>query len=172
MRRITRTLATTAATIAVAASAAAAGMASTPSTVPTTSPRCHTSELTIRDEGANGAAGSVIDGFRIKNVSGHTCHTRGFAGLTLISRLGNVLPTHVTRDGTSHRVSLRSGQTATFAISFHVVDLRHGGISCHSHTGHKLRVIPPDETDFKLVTLRGRGIKPCHGQIAEQAIMR
>ncbi len=167
MRRLTGMI------TAAAVIAATAGMATSQAAARAAdSPRCHTSELTIRDGGGNGAAGSFVVSIEVKNVSGHTCHTRGFAGLTLIGRLGNVLPTHVRTGGPSHRVNLRSGQMAHFTLSIRQYAMNPTGAPCHSPTARKLRVIPPDETDYRLVTLRGRGIRPCGGRIDEGAITR
>lgn len=159
--------------ITVAAVIATGGMAtSRPAAATATSSRCHTSDLTIRDGGGNGAAGSFVVSIEVKTVSGHTCHTRGFAGLTLIGRRGNVLPTHVRTGGSSHRVNLRSGQMAHFTLSIRQYAMNPTGAPCHSPTARKLRVIPPDETDYRLVTLRGEGIRPCGGRIDEGAITR
>jgi Domain of unknown function (DUF4232) len=158
------------ATVALAAGALTmgavpAGSAAAPS------PRCHTSDLKISDQGSSAGLGTVFQSLRLTNVSGHVCHVRGYPGLRLISRRGNALPTHVTREGVAHRVTLRANHAARFAFSFHVVDLPRGGVPCHSHRAYKVRVIPPDETAALVLTLR-RSIKPCHGDVREQALSR
>lgn len=159
-----------AAVVALAIVAVATGGGSA---VAVTSPRCHTSDLGIHDLGTNAGAGSVFQQLRVRNVSGHTCHSRGYPGLQLISRLGNWLPSHAQREGIAHRIVLRSGRSATFTLSFHIVDLAHGGVSCHSHAARKLRVIPPGETTARLVTLRhGSTTRPCHGQLRERPLVR
>lgn len=167
MRRLTGMI------TAAAVIAATGGMAtSRPAARAAASARCHTSDLTIRDGGGNGAAGSFVDRLEVKNVSGRACHTRGFAGLTLISRSGGVLRTRVRTGGPTRRVSLRAGARAHFLISIREYAQRPAGAPCRAPTARKLRVIPPDETDYRLVTLKGRGIRPCGGRIDEGAITR
>jgi Protein of unknown function (DUF4232) len=134
------------------------------------SPRCHTINLRIRAGVENGAAGSVIQDFRIRNITKHSCNTRGFAGMQLVNAGGRAIPTHPVHGGRIRTVTLRSNRVTHFAIEFHEYDFSHGGRACNSPVARYVRIIPPDEFSYRLVRLKGNGIAPCSGRFQQQPI--
>lgn len=133
-------------------------------------PRCHTINLRIRSGVANGAAGSVILTFHIRNLTNHSCRTRGFAGMQLLDYRGRTIPTHAHHDGAAHTVTLQPNRLTQFAIRFHEYDLAHGGRACNSAVARFARVIPPDEFSFRIVRISGNGIAPCAGRFDEHPV--
>ena len=88
-------------------------------------PTCSTYQLHLSsvDEGAGLGHGAVM--IRLKNVSEHGCNLTGYPSIQLVSPTGHLLPTdvHQATDGdymfpaiAVHRVALRPGATAAFAI--------------------------------------------------------
>src|SRR3954447_13130964 len=78
------------------------------------SPACRTADLHVSRVLWAGATGNQITVFRVRNVSGRTCHTFGFFGVQLLGRRGHDLRTRsrrVTNDFFGHqpkrRVTLR-----------------------------------------------------------------
>ena len=58
---------------------------------------CTASDLTPSFLGTNGAAGTIVLGFALKNTGTSTCHTYGWPGVQFLSSSGAALPTHATR---------------------------------------------------------------------------
>ncbi len=51
-------------------------------------PACTASDLTPTFLGSNGAAGTIVLGFALKNTGSTTCHTYGWPGVELLSASG------------------------------------------------------------------------------------
>jgi hypothetical protein len=141
--------ATAAAATAVAVAAAPAGGAS--------SPPCRTKDLHVTHVFWAGATGNQINVFRVRNVSGRTCHTFGWFGVQLLGRRGHKLPTdsrRVTHDffghQPKHRVTLRPNRRASFRIT----TVTAAGRRCVD--AWKIRIIAPDDTARATVKVRRR----------------
>src|SRR3954452_6233151 len=95
-----------------------------PASATADSPACRTADLRVSFLFGEGATGHEIYVFRVRNVSGRTCHTFGFFGVRLLGRRGQALPTRshrVTRDFFGHqpkrRVTLKPKQHGSFRIT-------------------------------------------------------
>ncbi len=58
---------------------------------------CNASDLTPVYLGSNGAAGTIVLGFALKNTGSTTCHTYGWPGVQFLSSSGAALPTGSVR---------------------------------------------------------------------------
>src|SRR4051794_35292417 len=88
------------------------------------SPACRTADLRVTHLLWAGATGNAVTVFRVRNVSGRTCHTFGWFGVQLLGRRGHKLRTRsrrVTNDFFGHqpkrRVTLRPKQRGSFRIT-------------------------------------------------------
>ncbi len=124
-------------------------------------PACNTSDLTPSYLGSNGAAGTIVLGFALKNTGTSTCHTYGWPGVKWLSPSGKPLPTssfQTTGDviGKSEPsvLTLKPGEEASFRIV--ASDVASGGASCP--TVGALQIYPPDDTATVKVSLPGMGL--------------
>ena len=123
-------------------------------------PACTASDLTPSFEGSNGAAGTIVLTFSLRNTGGGPCHTYGYPGVEFLDKSGAALPTRATR--TSHDV-LGSVPEAAIVIepgmiaSFRVVanDAIGGGGPPTCTRPYGLQVIAPDDTAAMKVALPG-----------------
>jgi hypothetical protein len=140
----------TALVAAAAASAAApAGGAS--------SPACRTADLKVTHVFWAGATGNQVNVFRVRNVSGRTCHTFGWFGVQLLGRRGQKLPTdsrRVSDDFFGHqpkrRVTLKPKQHGSFRITTTTA----AGRRCVD--AWRIRIIAPDDTARATLKVRRR----------------
>ena len=142
-------------------STSATSPASTTSTTPSI-PACTAAALQLISEGTNGAAGTIVATFALRNGSGSPCHTHGYPGVLFLNRAGAALPTRARR--TSHDL-LGSTPVTTFVIdpgrlaSFRIVaPLIGSGAGCKTAFG--LQVIAPDDTATLRTTIPG-GLLEC-----------
>jgi hypothetical protein len=119
---------------------------------------CVASELTPMFLGSNGAAGTVVLGFALKNTGTKTCHTYGWPGVAFLSAGGNALPTNATRTtgdvvGSTPAgvLKLKPGEQASFRIV--ASDIGSNGGSCP--TARQLQIYAPDDTVTMKVSLPG-----------------
>jgi hypothetical protein len=139
--------------------AAPAGGASTPA--------CRTADLHVSRLFWAGATGNQVTVFRVRNVSGRTCHTFGWFGVQLLGRRGHDLRTRsrrVTKDFFGHqpkrRVTLRPKQRGSFRVT------TISGAGRHCVDAWQVRLIAPDDTGRTTVKVRGHRIIACqHGRI-------
>ncbi|MGH3417838.1 MAG: DUF4232 domain-containing protein, partial [Actinocrinis sp.] len=96
---------------------------------------CSASELTPRYLGSNGATGTVVLGFALKNMGSTTCHTYGWPGVEFLSSAGAALPTNATRttgdvvgSTPANVLTLAPGQEASFRMV--TSDMGPNGSSC------------------------------------------
>ncbi len=61
---------------------------------------CSAADLTPVFLGSNGAAGTIVLGFSLKNTSSTSCHTYGWPGVQFLSSRGSALRTGATRTTT------------------------------------------------------------------------
>ena len=131
-----------------------------------TPPRCYTAELTVTPGPAQGAAGSIGQTVRFRNISGHTCTLDGYPGLQMRSASGSALATHIHR-GSSVTVSARPvrlvtlgpGRQAAFDIGY-AAATGFGNERCPASA--RVQVTPPN--DFKPLTISWR-LQPYGGSI-------
>jgi hypothetical protein len=158
------TLILSAASIASAVSPAGAGA----------SARCETGDLYVSRMFSSATTGHVVHVFRVRNMSGRTCHTFGYFGVRLLGDRGRVLETHakrVTTDFFGHqrkrRVTIRPGHSGSFRISTTT------GAGYHCVHATSVRLIAPDDTGGVTVPLGRRSIDACqHGKIFVAPIQR
>ena len=166
-------------------SASSLGASTAPaSSAPTRSPAepnvllCAPSNTEITEAGAQGAAGTQIVDFRIRNVGHKTCRTFGYVGLQFFDADGQKLPTHARRvhgdppgdphpQGGPEHVVLNPGQSAYFTFTYRTV-----GSACEPHYGKtvaEIAVTLPDNEDSEGATVRRSrrtgNVVPCHGHV-------
>jgi hypothetical protein len=121
-----------------------------------------------------GATGNQISVFRVRNVSGRTCHTFGWFGVQLLGRRGHALRTRsrrVTNDffggQPKRRVTLRPKHHGSFRIT------TVSGAGYHCVEAWRVRLIAPDDTGRTTVKLRTHHILACqHGRIRIAPVQR
>jgi hypothetical protein len=121
-------------------------------------PLCNSSQLVIKLEHSEGAAGTHYDTWRMTNV-GSTCRMQGWVGAQNYGADGRPLETHVRRvNGPSSRVTLGRGQHASWVFSY----TNPGILGCQPEKAVAMIITPPDNTVPDLV---GRGEPACHGRV-------
>lgn len=129
--------------------------------------RCHTGDLYVSPGFSSGAAGHVVYVFRVRNMSGATCHTSGYLSVRLLGERGRKLETRVKRVKQDvagaqprQRVTLRPGHSGSFRIS----TANGSGHNCVDAAS--LRVGAPGDRARVIVPLGRRDIVACpHGRI-------
>src|SRR3954447_20276040 len=118
------------------------------------SPACRTADLHLSRLLWAGATGNQITVFRVRNMSGRTCHTFGFFGVQLLGRRDHDLRTRsrrVTDDffgaQPKRRVTLEPRHKGSFRIT------TRAGAARHCVTAWRIRVIAPDDTRRETVNL-------------------
>ena len=119
---------------------------------------CNASDLTPSYLGSNGAAGTIVLGFALKNTGTTTCHTYGWPGVQFLSAAGAALTTNATRTSgdvlgstPAAVLTLEPGDEASFRIV--ASDMATGGGSCP--TAHALQIYAPNDTTTVKVPVPG-----------------
>ncbi len=119
---------------------------------------CTASDLTPTFLGSNGAAGTVVLGFALKNTGSKSCHTYGWPGVEFLSASGASLPTNATRTTAdvvgstpATALTLKPGEEASFRIV--ASDVGSNGGNCP--TARQLQIYAPDDTVTMRVSLPG-----------------
>lgn len=119
---------------------------------------CTAADLTPSFLGSNGAAGTIVLGFALKNTGATPCHTYGWPGVQFLSSSDAALPTHATRTTgdvvgptPAGELTLNPGEEASFRIV--TSDMGPGGTSCP--TASALQIYAPDDTATMKVALNG-----------------
>lgn len=119
---------------------------------------CTASDLTPAYLGSNGAAGTIVLGFALKNTSNSTCHTYGWPGVQLLSSKGAALPTGSTRttgdvvgSTPANVLTLTPGDEASFRMV--TSDMGPGGKACPAAAA--LQIYAPDDTVTMKVSVPG-----------------
>ncbi len=127
------------------------------SAVAASGPACTAADLALSFESTNGAVGTLVATFELRNTSAGPCHTYGWPGVLFLDKDGGSLPTQATR--TTHDVLgatpataivLRPGQIASFRIA---AQSNPTGTGCTTAGG--LQAIPPDDTATLHTTIPG-----------------
>lgn len=119
---------------------------------------CNASDLTPLYLGSNGAAGTIVLGFALKNTGSTTCHTYGWPGAQFLSSSGAPLPTGSTRttgdvvgSTPANALTLKPGEEASFRLV--TSDMGPNGSSCP--TAAYLQIYAPDDTVKMRVSVSG-----------------
>ncbi len=135
---------------------------SSSSAVAASGPACTAADLALSFESTNGAVGTLVATFELRNTSAGPCHTYGWPGVLFLDKDGGSLPTQATR--TTHDVLgatpataivLQPGQIASFRIA---AQSNPTGTGCTTAGG--LQAIPPDDTATLHTTIPG-GFNEC-----------
>ena len=135
---------------------------STTTTTATSTPACTASDLQLISEGTNGAAGTIVATFGLRNATSTPCHTYGYPGVLFLDKTGAALPTDAQR--TTHdmlgttpvaAIVIEPGKLASFRI---VASLIGSGAQCRTASG--LQAIAPDDTATMRTTIPG-GLFEC-----------
>ena len=156
-------------TTPTASQAAPAAPASTPVPTPTqarpATDRCHTVGLLISFAGSQGAAGTIVDTFRVANTQPSACTVYGFVGMLMLDSSGAPLTTRVVRNGgifttqagPSHFL-LQPATAASFQAAWS--DVPHGSETTCPQAA-RLEITPPDEFDHTVIPVTGWNLAPC-----------
>ena len=129
-------------------------------TTPTTpvANACSASDLTPVYLGSNGAAGTIVLGFALKNTGSTTCHTYGWPGVQFLSSSGSALPTGSVRttgdvvgSTPANVLTLAPGEQASFRLV--TSDMGPNGSGCP--TAADLQIYAPDDTVRMKVSVGG-----------------
>jgi hypothetical protein len=143
-----------------------------PSATPTPPPapgldRCHTGGLLISFAGSQGAAGTIVDTFRVANTLSTPCSLYGFVGMLMLDGSGGPLTTRVVRNGGifstqagPSRFVLQPGTAAAFQAAWSDVPHRSETVCPQAA---RLEITPPDEFDHVIIPVSGWSLAPCGG---------
>ena len=151
------------------ATSPAPGAPATPApTAASATDRCHTGGVMVSFAGSQGAAGTIVDTFRVANTGRAPCTLYGFVGMLMLDASGTPMPTRVVRNGgifeTEAGPSQFLLQPAT-AASFRAAwsDVPHtndtGGACAQAA---QLEITPPDEFDHLVIPVNGFNLAPCN----------
>ncbi len=119
---------------------------------------CTAADLRPSLLGTNGAAGTLVLGFALKNTGKTACQTYGWPGVEFLSSSGAALPTNATRTTAdvvgatpANLLTLAPGEEASFRIVSS--DVAPGGGSCP--TASALQIYAPNDTVTMKVALPG-----------------
>jgi len=112
----------------------------TPGT-PTTSAGCGAGQLSLAQTAGQGAAGSVIRTYALRNTGIGTCVLYGFPGASLVDAQGRQVGAAARRQGAAGgQVRLAPGQAASFDVA-----LAYAGCPSGAPRSQSLRVYPPGD---------------------------
>jgi hypothetical protein len=128
--------------------------------------RCHTGQLGISFAGSLGAAGTIVDTFRLANQINRPCWLYGFVGMQMLDQAGKPLTTVVVRNGGlfsgqagATRFTLQPATSASFRAAWS--DVPHGSeTTCPQ--ANQLQITPPDEFEYKTIPVSW-AFAPCGG---------
>ncbi|MDQ6772771.1 MAG: DUF4232 domain-containing protein [Candidatus Dormibacteraeota bacterium] len=137
-----------------------------PSPTPVPVAACQASQLSLTFTGAQGAAGTIEDGFRLVNGSGPACTLSGHVGIRMLDAQGRPLPTRAVpgggifsgRGGASAFV-LAPGQAAAFDVAWNDVPV---GSESVCPAAARLVVTPPGQAGQLAIAVRGFTLAPCN----------
>jgi hypothetical protein len=140
----------------------------TPTAVPPVLQRCHTGGVLIGFAGSQGAAGTIVDTFRVANTGTGPCTLYGFVGMLMLGSAGQALPTRVVRNGGFFETQAGPGQfllQPATAASFQAAwsDVPHTddpqGVCPQAA---QLEITPPDEFDHVIIPVNNWNLAPCN----------
>jgi hypothetical protein len=120
--------------------------------------QCTAADLTAAAVPPNGATGTVVLGFTLKNTSAQACGTYGWPGIAFVDAAGSAVATQSTRTtadilGSTPpiRFTLPPAGEASFRITVHDSNDQGGEAGCGSY--RTVQIIAPDDTATMRVTL-------------------
>ncbi len=108
--------------------------------IPTTSAGCGAGQLSLAQTAGQGAAGSVIRTYALRNTGTGTCVLYGFPGASLVDAQGRQVGAAARRQGAAGQVRLAPGQAASFDVA-----LAYAGCPGGAPRSQSLRVYPPGD---------------------------
>jgi hypothetical protein len=149
---------------ALAVGAVAVALGAAPATSATTTPVCAAAHLKPIYGGSQGAAGTLQDTWRLRNVGSTTCHLDGYPTVTNYRADGRPLRTSVTHLGTPATVVLTAGQHASFELRY----TNPAILNCTPEPAAMLTIRAPG-TARPVITQRGE--KACRGELRETPLV-
>jgi hypothetical protein len=152
---------------AAPSSSPGAPAAPTPTAAPTAAgpDRCHAAGLLISFAGSQGAAGTIVDTFRVANTQQSACTLYGFVGMLMLDSSGAPLTTRVVRNGGIFQTQagpsgflLQPQMAASFQAAWS--DVPHGSETTCPQAA-RLEITPPDEFDHVTIPVSGWNLAPC-----------
>ena len=131
-------------------------------------PPCNESGLVIWiDTQGNGAAGTIYYELKFTNLSGHTCTTKGYPGVSAVTLAGHQLGPAAHRvSATVHALVLINGGSVMAHLG--IVDAGNfSKSSCKPTTAAGLRVYAPNQTAAKIVPFP---FLTCSGNVSSLSI--
>jgi Domain of unknown function (DUF4232) len=127
-------------------------------------PDCLRSQLGVRSNGTQGAAGTIYGAWVFTNRSKTACNLNGYPGIQLFGKQGRPIPTHVSTDLTPGPtdVALASGDSATFRTSYS--DVSSGGKCTMSSV---MQITAPNAAASLFIPA---GLGPCEGVVHVSAV--
>jgi hypothetical protein len=130
--------------------------------------RCHTGGLLISFAGSQGAAGTIVDTFRVANTGHAPCTLYGFVGMQMLGGTGQPMPTRVVRNGGIFQTEagpsqfvLQPGTAASFRAAWS--DVPHTNDTAGSCAqASQLEITPPDEFDHLVIPVTNFNLAPCN----------
>jgi hypothetical protein len=150
---------------ALAAGALAAGLTAASATTTTaTTPTCVSAHLRPVFGGSQGAAGTIGDTWRLRNVGSTTCQMSGYPVVHNYRADGRPLRTTVTHIGSAHAVVLTPGQHASFNLLY----TNPGILNCQPQPAAQMTIRTPGAA---LPVITGRGERACKGNLRETPLI-
>jgi hypothetical protein len=130
----------------------------------TATPTCRPAHLLPVFGGSQGAAGTLQDTWRLKNVGSAACTVSGFPAVRNYRADGRPLPTSVTHLGTAGTVLLAPGARAEFSLRY----TDPGIANCTPEPAAMITIRVPDTA---LPVIGSRGVHACHGVMKETPLV-
>jgi hypothetical protein len=151
----------------VLAAGAATGVgfgAASATTAAATTPTCVSAHLKPVFGGQQGAAGTLQDTWRLRNVGAATCQLKGYPAVHNYRADGRPLATSVTHLGTPQTVMLAPGEHASFALRY----ANPAIAGCAAQPAAMLTIRAPGSA---LPVITQRGERACLGQLRETPLV-
>ena len=132
-------------------------------------PRCHTSQVTVREGRGGVGAGNVLAVYVLENTAATTCRLFGYPGLQMLDSNHRPVPTTVTRGAdmfpaqAPSRVIVLPRGSASFSVEYREIPSGEEPASVQCVPSTYVEITPPDERQPLLLS---SSIAPCdHGVI-------
>jgi hypothetical protein len=132
------------------ASTTTTGPAPSATTSPSSGTACASTRLAAALRTQQGAGGSGLYGFVVRNTGTTTCQLGGYFGVSVYNRVGHPLGVSDQREGHPRAIALKPGGQGSFLVQLGQVPVGHA-TSCPPIGAFHL--IPPNTTTFDQVSL-------------------
>jgi hypothetical protein len=130
------------------------------------SAECVGADLSASAVPPNGATGTVVLGFILKNTSSGACSTYGWPGVAFVNSGGSVVATQTTRTSSDilgstppTRFTIPAGAQASFRVTVHDSNDQGGEGGCGSYS--TVQIIAPNDTATMRVKLPNGPAEVC-----------